>query len=347
VSGFRESRWSTMQRMRPGDYLLCYLTGVSRWIGILEVASEPFPDTTPIWKHEDFPCRVKVRPIALLIPETAVPVMDLRDQLSCFQDLKNPNAWTGHFRGSPTRWSASDGEAVVRAVVDAQAHPVARPVDPAKLARRPKAIKSRIGPVTIPEPEAGEHGEERESDTLRCTEETAHTEIQWRLLKLGSDMGYDVWAATNDRGRAWQGQPFTNIRGLRTQLPRQLDEDMSKAIKMIDVLWLRGPAVVAAFEIERTASIHSGLLRMADLVAVQPNLTIPLYLVAPSDRRDKVFEEISRPTFSRLSPSLAEVCHYISFETLRDELARVGEHARHLKLSFLAAISESCLAEEP
>jgi hypothetical protein len=26
VSGFRESRWSTVQKIRKGDYLLCYLT---------------------------------------------------------------------------------------------------------------------------------------------------------------------------------------------------------------------------------------------------------------------------------------------------------------------------------
>jgi EVE domain len=55
VSGFRERRWKTVQQMKPGDYLLCYLTGISRWIGVLEVVSEPFKDTTPIWKDEAFP----------------------------------------------------------------------------------------------------------------------------------------------------------------------------------------------------------------------------------------------------------------------------------------------------
>ena len=34
VSGFRESRWTTVQRINPGDYLICYLTGVSRLIGM-------------------------------------------------------------------------------------------------------------------------------------------------------------------------------------------------------------------------------------------------------------------------------------------------------------------------
>jgi hypothetical protein len=32
VSGFRESRWKTMQRLKPGDYLLCSLEA-SGWCG--------------------------------------------------------------------------------------------------------------------------------------------------------------------------------------------------------------------------------------------------------------------------------------------------------------------------
>jgi hypothetical protein len=47
VSGFRERRWRTVQQPKPGDYLLCYLTGISRWIGLLEVTSAPFRDATP------------------------------------------------------------------------------------------------------------------------------------------------------------------------------------------------------------------------------------------------------------------------------------------------------------
>ena len=46
---------------------------------------------------------------------------------------------------------------------------------------------------------------------------------------------------------------------------------------------------------------------MDDLVAMQPNLNIQLLLVAPEDRREKVFAEVNRPTFSRLDPRLAEI----------------------------------------
>ena len=71
VSGFRESRWKTVQRIKPGDYLLCYLTGVSRWIGILEVTSEAFKDDSTIWEYDGvFPSRLRVKLINQLEPET-------------------------------------------------------------------------------------------------------------------------------------------------------------------------------------------------------------------------------------------------------------------------------------
>ena len=87
VSGFRETRWKTVQKVKTGDYLLCYLTGVMRFIGILEVVSKPYKDSTPIWKDDEFPCRFKVKPIIMLTPETAVPVQDLRHSLSMFQNM--------------------------------------------------------------------------------------------------------------------------------------------------------------------------------------------------------------------------------------------------------------------
>jgi hypothetical protein len=128
ISGFRESRWRTLQQIKPGDYLLCYLTRISRWIGVLEVTSEAFKDTTPIWKNESFPCRIRVKPVISLTPETAVPITQLQDQLSIFQNLNSPFAWTGHVRGSPTKWKSPDGDAIVSALTEAQNNPIIRPI---------------------------------------------------------------------------------------------------------------------------------------------------------------------------------------------------------------------------
>ncbi len=342
VSGFRESRWNTVQKIKPGDYFLCYLTGVSRFIGILEVTEAPFKDKSPIWKDEDFPCRLKVKVVAELTPETAVPVIELRDELSFFKNLISPHAWTGHFRASPAKWDAADGEAVVNAILDAKSNPVVRPTDERKLKYRPKAVKAKIGSVTVPESEEDEiFKEEPEGKKPR-----EHTEIQWNLLKLGSDMGFDLWVARNDRGKSWDGKKFIDFPKLKAELPLQFDDATNRTIELIDVLWLKGNAIVAAFEVESTTSIYSGLLRMSDLVAMQPNLTIPLYLVAPDDRREKVITEVNRPTFSRLEPHLSEICRFISFSTLKEQIKAVTHILRFIKPEFLEEISESCEIEE-
>jgi hypothetical protein len=340
ISGFRETRRKTVEQIQEGDYLLCYLTGVSRWIGVLEVTGRPFLDTVPVWSDEAFPWRLPVKRIVALTPETAVPIFELRDQLTFFRNLTSPIAWTGHFRGSPRRFNQTDGQVIVRALQDAAASPVRRPVD--KLARRPQALKARaIGLVTVPEREATVEEGPRES-----REATAHEEIQWLLLKLGSDMGLEVWVARNDRGREVGGHRFADIPRLRRELPAQFDEATNRTIELIDVLWLRGNAIVAAFEIESTTSIYSGLLRMSDLIAMQPNLNIPLHLVVPDERRDKVITEVNRPTFSRLTPPMSQLCRYIAFSELRQRVAQIAAVARYLKPGFLEELSEPCEAEE-
>ena len=97
VSGFRENRWATVQRMKPGDYLLCYLTQISRFIAVLEVTSEPYVEhDRSIWKDDDFPCRVRVSTAVALTIDTAVPITKLADRLSIFQNMAGPNSWTGH-----------------------------------------------------------------------------------------------------------------------------------------------------------------------------------------------------------------------------------------------------------
>jgi hypothetical protein len=169
-----------------------------------------------------------------------------------------------------------------------------------------------------------------------------HEEIQWLLLKLGSDMGLAVWVARNDRNRQYAENVLGAIPSARKELPQQVDEATSRTIELIDVLWLQGNAIAAAFEVEHTTSIYSGLLRMADLISMQPNIKIRLFIVAPDAKREKVIEEINRPTFSRLSPPLNAVCRFIPYSVLKGKIAQVGDVVRYLKPEFLTEISESC-----
>ncbi len=69
-----------------------------------------------------------MRVVLALAPEHGVPVLEMREELTVFHGLDNPNRWQGPFRGSLVRWKAADGEAIIRALQDAKANPVERPL---------------------------------------------------------------------------------------------------------------------------------------------------------------------------------------------------------------------------
>jgi len=229
---------------------------------------------------------------------------------------------------------------IVNELIEASKHPVKREIDKNKLSYLPNIFKAKIGSVTIPEKEEEERTEEQTKET------SSHLEIQWLLLKLGNDMGYDVWAARNDRNKEYNGKKFTDLPRIKTELPLQFDDATNRTIELIDVLWLKGNTIVSAFEIESTTLIYSGLLRMSDLISMQPNLKIPLYLVAPDERRNKVISEINRPTFSKLSPQLSKICKFIPFSVLKEKISKAESFLSYLKPEFIDDFSESCEVEE-
>ncbi len=88
-----------------GDILLCYLTGVMRWVGVLEVLS-PSTETRRIWKDQDFPVRFNVKPLVMLEPEHGVPMELLEGHVSFFHSPKDRGKFGGFLRGSPALFKA-------------------------------------------------------------------------------------------------------------------------------------------------------------------------------------------------------------------------------------------------
>jgi hypothetical protein len=187
--------------------------------------------------------------------------------------------------------------------------------------------------VTVPIDTEAEEPEINQQDEIR---ESLH--IQALLADIGSRMGMKIWIPKADRSsvlKLWKGSEDQ----LLDRLPLNYDTTTLKTIEQIDVLWLNKRSIVRAFEIEHTTSVYSGILRMADLLALQPNMKIKLHIVAPAAKRDKVFQEIKRPVFSLLeSGPLAESCSYISYDSLRD-LAK-EKYLEHLSDSVLDDFAE-------
>lgn len=155
-------------------------------------------------------------------------------------------------------------------------------------------------------------------------ESSAHTRVQWQLATLGAALKCEVWIAGNDHSRAHNGQKLASLSV--PALPNLgMDDDTRGIISLIDVIWLRGKKVVAAFEIESTTSIFSGILRMSDLLAVSPNISFPLYLVVPAERAAAVRKQLCRETFRALD--LPERCLCFTFEALGDNFKPMSQWA--------------------
>lgn len=97
--------------------------------------------------------------------------------------------------------------------------------------------------------------------------------------------------------------------------------------ELIDVLWLDPIAgrVVAAYEVEHSTSIYSGIVRMLDLaLGGDAHALEGLFLVAPDSREDEVRAQLARPAFSRVADLKVRYPPYGELEAHRDAIARFG-----------------------
>jgi len=155
-------------------------------------------------------------------------------------------------------------------------------------------------------------------------ESSAHNRVQWHLARLGAALKCQVWIASNDHSRTHNGQRLGDLSV--AALPNLgMDDDTRQIIGLIDVIWLRGKKVAAAFEIESTTSIFSGILRLSDLLAVSPNISFPLYLVVPEERVAAVRRQLCRETFKALE--LPDRCRYFTFEALQANFEGISQWA--------------------
>ena len=77
-------------------------------------------------------------------------------------------------------------------------------------------------------------------------------------------------------------------------------------------------SIKSAFEIEHSTSIYSGILRLSDLRTLTPNSVYPFCIVANRERKNKVFEQLRRPTFSNDRLSLDQIVKFLSYDSVRE-----------------------------
>lgn len=116
TAGFRlRHKQTAADRIKRGDILVCYLTGLSRWCGLLEITEGPYIDYTPIFvsNRDPFVVRFRVRLLTWLDVEKAIPIHSehVWTNLSFTRGLdRGSSTWTRMVRGSLVRLDDGDGD---------------------------------------------------------------------------------------------------------------------------------------------------------------------------------------------------------------------------------------------
>ncbi|MBJ7882613.1 hypothetical protein [Gelidibacter salicanalis] len=163
-----------------------------------------------------------------------------------------------------------------------------------------------------------------------------HSEMQYHLLKIGNQLGYDVISASNDRSKCHQGNNFSFL-SLSKFPALSPNKETQKTIELIDVVWFEKDTnnPICAFEVEKSTSIYSGILRLTDLAHSFISSEQHLYIVLPDKREKEVVMQLTRPSLRN-----SHKIEYILFSDLRehcDALCKFGDSHNILK-----KISKKC-----
>ena len=156
---------------------------------------------------------------------------------------------------------------------------------------------------------------------LATSEESDHDLAIARLIEMAGSRGLKAHIGRTEQMK------YADFREMSSDLPQRV-KGMPKAardiIEQIDVLWHNGgKGIVAAFEVERTTTITSGIDRFRNLLTIAPGPEIELYLVVPKSRGNEVRNKLGSP--ANRKDGLHRKIGYIYLEDLkiRNSLASV------------------------
>jgi len=139
--------------------------------------------------------------------------------------------------------------------------------------------------------------------------ELSHHQVQTIVGAIGKLTGHAVYIPLNDRPLLdWD---VVERFGIAADLPSTGRFPTAASLAFIDVLWVHPTRnlLTAAFEVEHSTTIYSGLLRFND---VHIDFKLPRAgVVAQAERKDLFLRQISRRTFR--ASGLSDVCLFYSY----------------------------------
>lgn len=165
----------------------------------------------------------------------------------------------------------------------------------------------------------------------KIAEENEHVRMQLLLTEVGRELGYDVHVASNDRKKSLDGKSLEFF--TLPELPfLDFPQDIVKTVSLIDIIWIKKDTkeIECAFEIEKSTSIYSGILRLLDLASSLGDKQYHFFLVAPDSREKEIIAQLKRPSFKNIS---CMSLRYLLFSELKEHchgLCKFGDDYRIL-----------------
>ena len=125
IQGLKSRHRKKAERMKPGDKIVYYVTGLKQFAGISTITSPYFESHEPVWKSkdpkkaaEDYPHRVKIEPDTILEEGHYVDAEPLARQMTYVAKWPAAN-WTLAFQGNVHEIGVEDFALIEAAIASA------------------------------------------------------------------------------------------------------------------------------------------------------------------------------------------------------------------------------------
>lgn len=156
------------------------------------------------------------------------------------------------------------------------------------------------------------------------------------LIHLGNITGSTVFAGLRT------AEMKLDDNGLKGKYLKELpdlgvDNDVANCLKSFDVVWLENNAPLCAFSVKTSGSPGNALLSISDMFAVNIDMDLQLFIVAPKVWEAKIIAQLSRPTFKKIG--ISSICKFISIEALNPLLSKVKGLDGYIKSNIIDTVA--------
>jgi hypothetical protein len=152
----------------------------------------------------------------------------------------------------------------------------------------------------------------------------SHWQVQTLLGGIGMLKGYSVYVPPNNIELLdWTlVRPFQPVAALPVYV-----SERARFASEIDVIWVdhSQDAIAAAFEVEHSTTIYSGLLRFNDVLLTCAG-SGRYFVASDESRRDLFVRQLQRPTFQR--SGLSELASFLDYANVYDWYRRLSGSAQ-------------------